>query len=103
MRSIITSVLLGVGALGISAVTPAQSQASWLSRAVHRRYDPAYYGPNYYAPGYAYYDGPVYYDTYPVPYGGYYYGPRNYRYWDGDRRERHEWQEHHDRDGRHHR
>ena len=49
MRSLITSLLLGVGALGISAATPASSQASWLSESLHRRYDPAYYyGPAYY-------------------------------------------------------
>src|SRR5437588_1907654 len=67
MRSIITSVLLGLGALGVTAATPASSQASWLSEALHRRYDPAYYGPSYYAPAYPY-DGPVYYDSYPAPY-----------------------------------
>src|SRR5437588_4473006 len=83
MRSIITSVLLGLGALGVTAATPASSQASWLSEAMHRRYDPGYYGAYSYAPAYPYnapvydysysapnYDGYAapYYDTYAAPY-----------------------------------
>jgi hypothetical protein len=115
MRSIITSVLLGLGALGITAATPASSQASWLSEALHRRYDPDYYGAYYYAPAYPY-DGPAYDYSYPAPYydgyaapyyapyGAYYYGGPSYRYGRGDRHENHEWREHRGHEShRHHR
>ena len=122
MRSIITSVLLGLGALGITAATPASSQASWLSEAMHRRYDPGYYGAYYYAPAYPY-SGPVYdysysapyydgyaapyYDTYATPYyapyGASYYGGPSYRYGRGDRHENHEWREHRGHESHHHR
>jgi hypothetical protein len=103
MRSIITSVLLGIGALGVTAATPALSKASWLSEAMHRRYDPSYYRRYEYAPAYSYYDGPAYYDSYAVPYydanpapyyapdGAYYRAPY-YRTWQGER---------HDGRGRH--
>ena len=49
MRSLITSVLLGLGVLGSTAVLPQQAQASgpWHGYYGHARY----YGPRYYGPG----------------------------------------------------
>ena len=99
MKSLIVSAALGLGALGLVGLTPSKAQASWLSEALHARFDPAYgYSYYNYAPayGYPYYDypygtyysGPTYY--YGVPYGSYWYGPRYYRPWYG-----HRWHEHH--------
>jgi hypothetical protein len=106
MRSFITSALLGLGALGITAAVPAQAQASWLSEALHRRYDPNY-GSYYAAPAYPYDSGPVY--VYPPAYyppdGTYYYGPSYYggSYYRGGDYGRHERHEGHEHEGRHHR
>ena len=83
-------------ALGFVAAFPAQSQASWLSEALHRRFDPGYY--DYYAaPVYdygSYYAPPVYEYEYvaptyvapPVYYSSPYYvtGPSFY-WWSGPR------------------
>lgn len=80
MRSLITAVLLGLGALTVTAATPQQAQAnSWR----HGGYYSAYYGPGYYyGPRVAYvnpyvvsgYVGPTYTPSYyygPAYYGGY--------------------------------
>jgi hypothetical protein len=95
MRSLLLSVALGVGALGLLGATPARSEASWLSEALHARYDPYYYdyySPsfvypdyNYYTPGYVYPNS----DNYAYPqYGNYswpYYSPSRSFYWGGYR------------------
>jgi hypothetical protein len=47
MRSIITSALLGLGALGLTAASPAQAHASWLSEFLHSQVAPGYYGGPY--------------------------------------------------------
>ena len=78
MRTLIPSVALSVGAL--VGLAPAKAEASWLSQALHARYDPYYYGgPSYYyAPAYDYSDAPAYYDygtPYYVPSYGYYQAP----------------------------
>ena len=49
MRSLLLSVALGLGALGVIGATPSRADASWLSQALHARYDPYYYGPHYLA------------------------------------------------------
>jgi hypothetical protein len=91
MRSIITSGLLGLGALGVAAV-PAQ--ASWLSEAIRALTGPGYYDP-YCSPPYAgrqsyYYPPPVYSVPYvaPAPYYVPYsrypsWSGKHYRYYDG--------------------
>jgi hypothetical protein len=42
MRSLIASVVLGVTTLTGTLALPAQADASWLSEALHQRFDPAY-------------------------------------------------------------
>jgi hypothetical protein len=110
MKSLFLAAALG--ALGLIGLAPAKADASWLSQALHRQFDPAYYGGYYGAPVYNYddnayyppaydygpYASPAYsYDYYypsysyyspaptvyfSVPFGGYY---RNGYYWGGPR------------------
>jgi hypothetical protein len=100
MRSLFLSVALGIGALGLIGATPSRTEASWLSQALHARYDPYYYGSGYdggyypysYAyPGYSSYSyGYAYpsYRYYSRPYYGYfarpYYGHARSFYWGGN-------------------
>jgi hypothetical protein len=67
MRSLILSAALGLGSLGVLAVTPDDAQARPV-RVVSPYYAPAYYGgyPSYYAPA------PVYYGGYYAPTTRYY-------------------------------
>ena len=53
MRSLITTVLLGLGVLGSTAVLPQQAQATGPYRGYYggRFYGARYYGPRYYGPG----------------------------------------------------
>jgi hypothetical protein len=76
-------------ALAFVAAAPARSQASWLSEALHRRFDPGYYAPPVYSYGGAYYAQPAY-DYYAPTYVAppavyysqpYYYGPGTSFYW----------------------
>jgi hypothetical protein len=77
-------------ALGLMAVLPSVSQASWLSEFIHSRIDPGYYAApvysygDYYAPpaydgGYYYSEPGVYYTT------PYYYSAPSFYYWSGPR------------------
>jgi hypothetical protein len=75
----LATAVLGLATLGGSLALPAKADASWLSEALHRRFDPGYYGS--YDPGSygSYYSGPAsgsygfdYYTpgyTYPPTYG----------------------------------
>jgi hypothetical protein len=62
MKSLLLAGALGLGLIG---VTPSQAHASWLSEALHARYDPycygAYYPPANAYPNYGYYAAPYYY------------------------------------------
>ena len=99
MRSMIAA--LGLS-LGVLTAAPAKADASWLSEALHRYYDPGYYGyyappvydyGDYYAPSTSYYVEPgyvypptVYYSTpYYTPGWSYYWwsSPRYYGHWGG--------------------
>jgi hypothetical protein len=119
MRSFITSAVLGLAVLGGTVALPAKANASWLSEALHQRFDPAYYGPayssysplpytynapDYYVPGYSYYYTPGY--TYYSPgsvaplyvahyrwYGNRYYGHHDWH---------HGWYGHHGYGHHHH-
>src|SRR5262249_29605985 len=71
MKSFVLSAVLGLGALGLVGLTPSKAEASWLSEALHARFDPAYRGYSYYDYGPAY----GYYRDYGYPYGTYYYAP----------------------------
>src|SRR6516165_75377 len=67
MKSLVLAAALGLGSLALVGITPAKADASWLSEALHRYYDPGYYG--YYAP-------PVYdYGDYYAPSTSYYVEP----------------------------
>jgi len=78
MRSLVTAVLLGLGALAVTAASPQQAEAGpWR----HRGYYAGYYAPSYYyGPSVAYVDpyavsgyvAPVY--VAPSYYGPAYYG-----------------------------
>jgi hypothetical protein len=92
MKSLIVAAALGLGSLGLIGATPAKANASWLSQALHARFDPYYYG-GYYAPGYVYPSYNYYSPTYVYPGYGYNYrpgvsfwwgsGPRYSRGWHG--------------------
>jgi hypothetical protein len=101
-------------ALAVLPASPTPAKASWLSEALHRAFDPYYYGDYYVSPyNYVspYYGGPYYdlgYDyNYPVPAYGYYsdyytpyrthyygYRPGFYRPYYGARHAWHELREH---------
>jgi hypothetical protein len=76
---------MGITGLGLWTATPSRADASWLSQALHREFDPdyGYYGPAYsYPPAYSYgsyYDDPYYAPTVPYTYYEpgytYYYEP----------------------------
>jgi hypothetical protein len=96
MKSLLVAAALGLGSLGLVGLTPAKADASWLSEALHRRYDPgyyAYYAPpvydygDYYGPSTSYYVDPGY--VYPPPtvyYSTPYYTPTwSYYWWSGPR------------------
>jgi hypothetical protein len=58
MKSLLLTAALGLGSLGLVGATPSRANASWLSEALHARYDPyygAYYAPAYIYRGYGYY------------------------------------------------
>ena len=73
MRKVMLSALLGFGTLGVTAVTPSEAKASWLSEAFDRSRIEVNVGPQYpvYAPAPVY---PVYrpLPTYAPPAYGYY-------------------------------
>ena len=121
--------LAAAAALLCALATPGQAKASWLSELLHARYDPVYYAEPYYPGYYGYYDyaAPAVVETYYTPgvayYGSTYYAPTYYRGWYGPRyyggwrgydrdwyraryygpRYGHEWHEHGDWHGHHHR
>ncbi len=80
MKSLFLAAALG--AVGLLGLAPAPAHASWLSEALHRRFDPAYYYAApvydysyYYTPAYdyGYYSPPAYDYEYVYPSYGYYY------------------------------
>ncbi len=69
MKSLLVAVALGLGSLALIGATPSQAKASWLSEALHARFDPYYYGDY---PPYVYPDTVYYSPAYVYPYYGYY-------------------------------
>ena len=89
MRSLLVAAALGLGLLGLIGATPSQANASWLSEALHARFDPNYYGTpayGYYGLDYVvppiYYSAPYYQPGVSSYWGG---GPRYYGHWHGYR------------------
>jgi hypothetical protein len=89
MRSLLVAAALGLGSLGLIGATPSQANASWLSEALHARFDPNYYGTpayGYYGPDYvappSYYSAPYYQPGVSFYWGG---GTRYYGHWHGYR------------------
>src|SRR5262249_36119380 len=90
MKALLLAAALGVGVLSLA---PAHADASWLSQALHARYDPYPYG-GYYAPPACDYSAPTYvyprYDYYYAPpahyYSAPYYRPGVSFYWGGGHR-----------------
>jgi hypothetical protein len=62
MRSLVTAALLALGAVLVTAATPAQAQANWRTRYYSGYYAPSYY----YAPSVAYVN-PYSVSTYVAP------------------------------------
>ena len=75
MRKLILSTLLGASVLGLTAFTPTEAKASWLSESLHHsQIDvnigapyPAYYAPPVYAPVPTYTPPAYVYPTYSAP------------------------------------